>query len=911
MSNTARNMLAWLRGGNSPVEIALAVGLGVTAGFTTGWNLFVLAIVVTVLSFRLHLATFLAAWFLGTAVGWLMMPLSVSVGQYLLEHSIFASLPAALGDHYWVVLLDLDRYAMCGGLTLGSFSGIGLGVLAWKLVCNTHLRSLRDESSNPLRTRRGFWRLHRVIEIWLNIDPDNHAAKSEETTFGASLKANWAIALPLSLVLAIVVLGYFVPRSIERNVMEELTRLNGAPVTASRIEVSLHDREIKLQDVRFADPHDPTVERLRIGRAKARLRMPANALRGVWYLEDVMLDDLRLSSSPAVTNRDLPSPGDSQDETIEPELATDSTGTFELPLDRYAPDIKELVRHMSHVETTTALARRMEQYDTPTDNHSSGWWGRRLASRELRSRTGSMQPRLVVEQLWVKQLPPSWQLGPTASLRVDRIASRWDENDAPAHLSIHAPAVAMQLDADLRVGEATQVHDIQCRFTNLRLVELIGPVTNEDRLTAYGGEVTLEVQGRAMDDSIDLFAEVETENPRLRVLGQEPWCGISPELWNRGFAEFDSFESRFQVLGTWQQPVVRVDAHQLQRQLKHQLAAYGITEQAPEAAQPVDGAEEVLPQMANAPTEDAMLDLPEDNTPPTEPGLATGNDYTSSDVTSSDELEEPALSEFPLPDEMAAGTGSYAADEYDPLPYTDYSTNPLTGMVPPQQGLPLPQETLPPPAYEQPLAAERPPVEDAAPPEAMAATSPVTTGLANPLRPAMPFPQSAAPEYPAYADPLASDAGSPYGAPTETYTSEEPVVDVQLALPEAVVENAPGPINFEQGYDQSWLPPIDLEESEPTPPVEQVAQSTAEPPVESKKPRRPGRISRWTKSVTSRVRDLWPGGDEPGEELASDHTDQYGESVISGSDPLEDDPVLQARRENEFENSLPWYRRLW
>lgn len=918
MSNTARSMLAWLRGGNSPVEIALAVGLGITAGFTTGWNLFVLAIVVTVLSFRLHLATFLAACCLGLAQGWLVLPLSVGLGQYLLDRSIFASLPAAMGDHYWVVLLDLDRYAVCGGLTLGLLNGTVLGVLAWKLVCYAQLRPQQPEVSTLLRRPRNFQRLHRALELWLNIDTADDSATGDEATMGSSLRANWALAIPLSLVLAIAVLGYFVPRSIERNVIEELARMNGAPVTASQIEVSLHDREIKLQDVRFADPDDPEVERLRIGRAKARLRMPANALRGIWHLEDVMLDDLRLSSSPVMTGGSLPSASDSQDADVEPELATDSTGTYELPLDRYAPNIEELVRHISRVETTAALGRRMEQFDTPGDQKPKGWWGRRVASRELRSRSDSAQPRLVVEQLWVKQLPPSWQLGPAASLRVDRVASRWSEKDEPAHLSIHAPAVAMQLEADLRFGDASQAHDIQCRFTNLRLVELIGPVTSEDRLTAYGGEVTLEVEGHAQGDTIDLYAEVEAEHPRLRVLGQEPWCGISPALWNRGFAEFDSFESRFRVVGTWQQPVVRVDGHQLQRQLKHQLAAYGITEQAPEDAPPAEGAGEALPQMADAPTEDFPVALPEDNTLPAEPAADEAETYADVDTPSAEAPEESWLSGSSIPGAAVGRADSYASEQYEPLPYTDYSTNPLLGSVPPQQGLPLPEQTPAPVTeqqpveqpIEQPVAVESQPHEDAVLPEAVAISPEAAPGVANPLRPATPATQ-AAPEYPTYNDPLAADTDSPYDAAPETYDTEEPAEDNQFALPESVADNGPGLIDFEQGYDQSRVPPLDAEESKPTPRVEQVAQSTAEPPAAAQEPRSPGRISRWTKSFTSRVRDLWPGGDDSEDALASDMNNDFIDRDILEADPMEDDPVFQARRDNEMESNLPWYRRLW
>lgn len=909
MSNTVTRLLAWPRGGNSPAEVALAVGLGIAAGFTTGWNLIVLAIIVTAVAFRVHLRSFVAAFCGGTALGWLLMPVSVAVGRYLLDRSAFGSLTASLGDQYWVVLMELDRYAVTGGLAHGLTFGGALASAAWKLTRDTHGR-FQDVASNDFpRGRRTSHRLHHALAAWLNIEAVSDTSHEVEPAWNTPLRANWKMALPVSLVLGVVILGFVVPGIIERKVLDELSRFNNAPVTASSVDVSLHDREVQLHDVRFADPVNPDLERLRIGRAKVRLHSPAGALRGRWHLEDVMLDDIRVEQAVSLIDANSPAPSETHDDQVEPQLETNSTGTVELPLVRYAPHIAELVRQMSQVETTAAICLRMAELETFPEDEQASWWDRRVALREQRSRLGSNEPRMIVEQLWVKHLPAAWRLGPDASMRLSRFASQTSPAAEPATLSINAPTVSMQLEAALRCERPRQMHDVQCRFTDLRLAELIGPVTNEDRLTAYGGEVTLEIEGRVLGDTIDLYAKAEATHPRLRVLGTEPWCGISPALWNQGFAEFDSFESQFRLLGTWDRPVLRIDGHQLQRQLKLQLVSYGI--EAPEGPQPAPAvAEEVAPRMAEAAEATPAETLPEEvstaepfaETPDVAQSQVPGDEaWPANDTAGGDyALDDSITGGIPL-EPQGEDEGTYTDPWYD-----DHSINPLLGSTPPVDAV-APEETLPlqpeeatPPGYEQPQV-----TQEVAPP-AVEEDAYAVNGIVNPLRPAGSTPQDTTPA-------LNEESDTSYRDPFDIYDygQNETVGESQITLPEAVVENGPGPINFEQGYDQSRVPQYDPIVPQHAPAVAEVARSTAESNDEDE-PRRRGRIARWSRSVTTTVRNLWPGGDDADEVASTEGpVEEIATSAAPTTDPLEDDPVLQARRDNEVESNRPWYRRLW
>ncbi len=923
MLDTATRLLAWLRGGNGPLEVALAVGLGFTAGFSTGWNLIVLAIVVSAVAFHLHLRSFLVAWCIAWACGWLLLPQTVAVGRALLDHTAFGALPAALGDHYWAVLLDLDRYAVAGGLAIGMACGSILAIAAWRLTRDTHRRLNNfspDVSFQAFGTAQIFYE---TLGFWLMIEPATATSASVDTPPRWRLRSKWIIAVPLSLVLAIAVLGIAVPRAIKRGVLDELTRINAAPVTASRVEISLQGREISLVDVRFADPADPNIARLRIGRAKARLRVPAMALRGVWHLEDVVLEDVRVDEKLKAAGGAGLTTSESPDGTSDSDPSRNSAGTVDLPLKRHSPRIADLVQHMACVETTAAIGRKIVELEMPPIDTHASWWERRAALRSLRSRLGSKQPRVVVEQLWVKQLPASWRLGPGASLRIDRLASRTSDDDEPANLTIEAPAVAMRMQAKLRSGSQDLVHDVQCQFSDLRLVEWIGPVANTDRLTAYGGQLSLDVEGRVLEGTIDLHVDAVADKPRLRLSGQEPWCGVSPAVWNRGFAEFDSFSSRFRVLGTWDQPMLRVDQHRLEQQLKQQLAALDIRESGLDAIQPErsSDADTASPRMAeDTGTTPAESVLPVENSQlAAEETLAAGADGDESDLVSNDTIEvTPPPLDVVVDHSSPAAEAAPSIAETTPS-YTDYSTNPLLASIPPPPATSLPGIVPPLPEVTVPRVSDQSleTADIAGEPEAADVAHASSTGLRNPLRSANLAPQQPARTTPAEEDPM--DTNAPYNDTAITHElepgGEEESDDQQIALPESIAKDSPGLIGFESGYDQPGVPRVDSVAVDPIAIAEGISQETIEevvlPPITRDLPRRTGRIARWSRNVATSVRKLWTREEGPNEDVAADTPRDVDNLDFSGVPPLDDEPVMQARRTTKTDDTRPWYRRLW
>jgi len=838
------------------------------------------------------------------------------LGRSLLEHSPFGAVPTALGNHYWVVLMDLDRYAVAGGLVLGMVCGGVLASMAWRLTRDAHRRlsvaPADDFSLNRISSRI----LFDVLGSWLVIKPSDIAAPSWRCRW----RSKWLLTVPMSLILAILILSVAVPRAIEQRVLDELTRINGAPVTASRIEVSLNDREIHLQDVRFADPVDPSVERLRVGRAKARLRVPAIALRGIWHLEHVVLDDIRVDETPATIDHDEDMPSELPEGAANASRRGNSTGTVDLPLARHAPRIVNLVQYMSRVESMAAIGRRIAEVETSPTLASESWWERREALWALRSHLRGEQPRVVIDQLWVKQLPASWRLGPTASLRMEHLASRVPTDHEPTKLKIDAPAVAMHLQAALRLNGPGEVHDVRCQFSDLRLVELIGPVANEDRLTAYGGQLSINIEGHVLGDTIDLHAKATADKPRLRVLGQEPWCGVSPAVWNRGFVQFDSFTARFRVFGTWERPVLRVDQHQLRQQLKQQLAARGWSESGSESDQP-EGASEAevdLPRMAeDGSTAPAETQPAEHSTADPETLVDRSTSEVPPDLAASDMSKKTTTPVSANSDHAAVEAEADVLDTNAMPSHSDHATDPLLVSEPNEAGAPTAETAPPQPPVTAPRVSEQP-LETASIDEPKAAVdnfSGPTPPTVNPLRPAKPAGQLST-SLPTEVEPTDIDASNSdslntYGI-ADSDANDKNDVDEPIALPESLAEDAPGLIDFDSGYDQSRVADIDQTAVDSAAVTENRMKNAVEPPKTRELPKRKqGRLARWSRSFSKGVRKLWSGSRDSDESIVSG-TPPKVEGIDVPSPTLPDnEPILQAHRPTPQSDIRPWYRRLW
>jgi uncharacterized protein (DUF2062 family) len=117
-----------LCGGTHPWHVAAAVLLGVLAAFLMGINLLLAAVLLLALVLNVRTRAWFAGHAAGLLVAWVLTPLTWHVGYLLLERTPLAGALADSSEGLSVVLLDLDRYTLVGGLVVGSAVAV---LMAW------------------------------------------------------------------------------------------------------------------------------------------------------------------------------------------------------------------------------------------------------------------------------------------------------------------------------------------------------------------------------------------------------------------------------------------------------------------------------------------------------------------------------------------------------------------------------------------------------------------------------------------------------------------------------------------------------------------------------------------------------------------------------------------------------------
>ncbi|HVC99082.1 MAG TPA: hypothetical protein VND64_35790 [Pirellulales bacterium] len=519
----ARNLAACLQGGRQPHHAALAVVLGLLAGFVTGWNLTLAVVLLAVVVFNVRTRTFLAAWAIGLGGAWLLAGLTYRLGHLLLDSTPLGECVAALGDGPWVALLEWDRYTLVGGACLaGALSLVASRLAAWLA-----------------RTRGG--------------------TVGEPRGLLRPLGAVGAVGL---LVATGVVTSHLVSARVEREFLSQLTEANGAPAAVDEFHFSLWTGRLRISDLQLADPRRLDRDRLRIGRVTAQLRA-GDLVRGRLNVDTLILEHLRgdvARRQPAESDEFAPPIIEmpSFDET-------DSAPTHEtIELDGFLRNWPALRDRLAACEPWVKALGNLSACDEDS-----------MSLCRERSDLGRRRPRVFVAKLRAAGLASSWGLGARATLEASRLSSRPTGLDEPTRIEIVAPECGTEISAEMDPRDESARIAIKLHSHGLALDDLVDLHQTEGLLDVADGAVRLAGEGWIDGSGLELSLHVEIDSLDAHVTGQQALAGISAAVWDDGLRRLGALRTDVLLSGTWDSPTVTADRRRVVEQFKHQLRAAG------------------------------------------------------------------------------------------------------------------------------------------------------------------------------------------------------------------------------------------------------------------------------------------------------------------------------------------------
>ena len=567
-----------IRGGVHPREVALAVCLGLLAGFLSGWNLCLAAVLLLVLLLNVPLKVFGEAWLLGTAVSWTFTPASFYVGRWLLEKSPWGTLLAPMREQPWLVLCDLDRYTLSGGAVLGVLLAIPAALIAAKAT--RYLQGQFNLLQAAWQTKTT-WQAGLAVRLgcWLIF---GDASKPQPVAVESRLWRPKGLLLCLGVVLpASGLVWYFAPGLIEQGVLTALSTANQSEVNAGDVRLSLSEGVLEISDLQISDPAHPDRDRLRVGMVAARLR-PGPLLRGRVHVERLLLEDIAADVARQTRARPygfaLPNfEGIADFDLGRPTLP--EGGPSAVNLDEYLGNWEHLQERLARlqellrkVEALSQLHGKRSNEDTPAP---AGPPASYVEMRRRRYDFGHRQPEVLVGLIAVKGFAPEMGLGGQGTLEITNLSSDPPLTGQPTRLAIKAPQLSTEILAQLNLHEPQARHELRFQALDIGLADLVHPRASRPALAIQGGSINLLGSGWTDAQEFELDLRLELRNFELQVVGERRLAGLPPEIWNQGLRQLNHLHTDAVVYGNWTSPRLKIDTERLVSQYKQQLLAAG------------------------------------------------------------------------------------------------------------------------------------------------------------------------------------------------------------------------------------------------------------------------------------------------------------------------------------------------
>lgn len=521
-----QTLLRGLDGGRSPRNAALAIALGIVAGFVAGWNFTAAALFVCVAALNVRPKLFAAAWAVAAATSILASGLTYRLGVLLLDGTPLGAAVGALGDGVFVALLDWDRYTLVGGAALGLLLSLPAAKLTAKIL-RASSPAVEGEPKEP----------------WLR-------------PYGLV----WALAVLIACSAAPWTVG---PKLAGRALLVRLAAANGAAVEAGDVRLSLWSGELQIDDLQLVDPKRPDRDRLRIGRITTTVS-PGALLRGRFETErlfasQIRADVARRQSATAVRGGRRTTAAASRQPAFD-------VPADELELDGYLRGWPEFRDRLAWLGGLTAALEQLAECEQQAS--SAGPYGQR-------STLGQRRPRVQIDFLRAEKLAGDFGLGSDALVELRRLSSQPLDSDAATRLKVAAPELDAQLIVELQLHAAQRRHRIQASASNWQLAELLDSAAIERGIAVASAKADLQAEGWLSRDCLELKVHLQAKSLDVHVEGPQRFAGVEAATWNEGLQRLRALRVEAKLAGTWAAPALTVDRQRVVELFKYQLRAAG------------------------------------------------------------------------------------------------------------------------------------------------------------------------------------------------------------------------------------------------------------------------------------------------------------------------------------------------
>ena len=561
-----------LRGGAGKKEIFLGALCGVLIGFNPGASLtLALAILITLL-LNANIGFTLLGILLGKVLCLMLAPLSFHTGFFIIHNMGLEGLFTKLANAPITALMDLNVYALVGGLPFALVIGIAFGKFMDTTV--TKIREQMVKASENEKVGKVTENKFAKFLMWLVFGKQKISTADVLAKQSPLLRKSGVILV--GSVIAIGLLSEFLLLDliVKKGLQSTIERQTGAEVNIDQAHLSLAQGKLEIENLQVTDPSKLTHNLIQINSLAADISMH-DLLRKTFAINQLTGSTLKrdvLRNSPGK----LLTKNKKQKKQTKPEIEEKQPGKslddYLAKADQWKKWGSKAYEYLKQREQNTQTLAEGKKPQTPkqtaVDNAKKLGYLRAAAD-------------LVADR-------PAWSIG---TIQISDV--RIDE-DSPAytflgrHVSSHPELLGKATLLALQNGETGKPviktllhfeapnldHELTIHLDNISLNKTI-KTSNTFPLNVNEGKANLKMEGTFTADALGLPFTLIVHNLKAKVEEGQTIMGMDAKTATEVFSSIETLELNGVLGGSLLSPRININTDKLTANIKDALVASG------------------------------------------------------------------------------------------------------------------------------------------------------------------------------------------------------------------------------------------------------------------------------------------------------------------------------------------------
>jgi uncharacterized protein (TIGR03546 family) len=516
-----------LRGGAGKKEIFLGAMLGVLIGFNPTMSLTLFLAILVALLLNANIGFTLLGIAVGRICSLLLSVVSFHTGYFLIHKIGLEGLFTKLSNAPVTALMDLNVYAMIGGLPFALIIGFIFAKFISATV--TKIREQMVKAAEHEKIGKAVGNKFSRFLMWLVFGKQKISTADVLTKQSPLLRKSGLILVGGVVVIGLVLQFFLLDFALKRSLQKSISASTGAEVDIDKANLSLAGGKLEIEDLQVTDPDNPTHNLVQLQTLAADVSV-SDLLRRTYsidLLSGAFLKHNVLRATPGEvyitkTEKAAQKAAEKAAKEAEPGKSLDDYLAKAEEWKKYGVKIEEYLKKRKE------NAKKIAKGEKPKPSKEKAVAdAKKLGYLKAAADLVANRPAWTIRQIMIDNVDLGSDF-PVQKLEGSEVSSHPELNGQPTTF-VMTPQGATDPTAKvvLRFDDPAAMHQL---LANVKNIEIGDSIDAGDALKVKGGKADIKADGKFSLDNLDVpftltVRDLETDNATLNALDKMEMTG--------------------------------------------------------------------------------------------------------------------------------------------------------------------------------------------------------------------------------------------------------------------------------------------------------------------------------------------------------------------------------------------------